>query len=492
MKFLAFPSIRMQLMTAVTLSSVTLLGSVVLLWANTGSHRFRQQKLNEAQLFSRVLSRTLFPNHLAEQNWSQIRLNLDLLLQENEDFVYALVSDARMGNQIVAASSGEFQSQYIPDIVPLEITNKALNLPEQSSVMETFLLRDIEFSGNLRAKRGERIIEIASDIQLLKGEKIGTLRLGISLKAVEIAVAKILNQTLAVGGVGFVLGLVLAYILSIRLSKPIQSLQISAAKIAAGDLEHRAEITSSNEIGALAASFNEMSMALQDSFSRLQKTLESFERFVPNKFIAAIAPQGIENIKVGVCVTRTMTILFCDIRGYTSMSEVMTPREIFIFLNDYLGCMGEAISKTGGFIDKYIGDAIMALFDDQATDGALKAAILMQQSLDKFNYVRSQQGLPEIAVGIGIHRGEVVMGTVGFTCRIDSTVVGDAVNIASRVESITKYYNCGILVTDSVVLSLSQPELFSLTLVDESVKLRGKDEAIAIYQLQDKILDDKP
>ncbi|WP_414548836.1 adenylate/guanylate cyclase domain-containing protein [Anabaena sp. CCY 0017] len=492
MKFLAFPSIRMQLMTAVTMSSLTLLGLVVLLWANTGSHLLRQQKLNEAQLFSSLLSRTLFPNHLAEQNWSQIRLNLDVLLRENEDYVYALVSDSRRGNQIVAASSSEFQSQYIPDIVPSEVTNKALNLPEQSSVIETFVLRDIEFSGSLRAKRGERIIEIASDIQLLKGEKIGTLRLGISLKPVEMAVAKIFNQTLAVGGVGFVLGIILAYILSIRLSKPIQSLQISAAKIAAGDLEHRAEITSSDEIGALAASFNEMSMALQDSFSRLQKTLESFERFVPNKFIAAIAPQGIENIKVGVCVIRTMTILFCDIRGYTSMSEAMTPGEIFIFLNDYLACMGEAISKTGGFIDKYIGDAIMALFDDKATDGALKAAILMQQSLDKFNHERSQQGLPEIAVGIGIHRGEVVMGTVGFTCRIDSTVVGDAVNIASRVESITKYYNCGILVTDAVVLSLSQPELFSLTLVDESVKLRGKDEAIAIYQLQDKILDDKP
>ncbi|YAF95095.1 MAG: adenylate/guanylate cyclase domain-containing protein [Nodularia sp. CChRGM 3473] len=488
MKFFAFPSIRIQIMTAVTLLSVTLVGSIVLVWAKTESKVYRQQKLNEAKLFSRVLSTTLFANHLAEQNWSQIRLNLDLLLRENEEFVYALVSDARMNNQIVAASPGEFQGQYIPDVVPVTVTNTALNLSKQSSSVETFVLRDIQFSGNLRAKRGERIMEVASDIQLIQGEKIGTLRFGISLKQVENAVANAVNQALAVGSVGLVFGLLLAYILAKRLSKPIRRLQVSAAKIAAGDLQHRAEITSSDEIGALATSFNEMSVALQASFSKLQKTLESFERFVPNKFILAIAPQGIENIQVGVAVTRTMTILFCDIRGYTSMSEVMTPLEIFTFLNDYLACMGQAISKTGGFIDKYIGDAIMALFDDQATDGALKAAILMRQSLDQFNHERVKNNLPQIAVGIGIHRGEVVMGTVGFTCRIDSTVVGDAVNIASRIEGMTKHYGCGTLVTESVILSLSAPELFSLRLVDSSVKLKGKDEAIAIYELKDKVI----
>jgi class 3 adenylate cyclase len=239
-------------------------------------------------------------------------------------------------------------------------------------------------------------------------------------------------------------------------------------------------------LGALATAFNEMSAALQGSFNKLQKTLESFELFVPNKFILAIAPQGIENIAVGVAATRTITILFCDIRGYTSMSEVMTPQETFAFLNDYLACMGKAIDKAGGFIDKYIGDAIMALFDDAASDGALQAAIFMQQALDTFNDERTQKGLAKIAVGIGIHRGEVVMGTVGFTCRIDSTVVGDAVNIAARVEQLTKQYNCGILLTESVVNSLSLRELFSLTLIDEAVKVKGKDEAIAIYELQVK------
>ncbi len=486
MKLFAFPSIRLQIMTAATLLSVTLVTSVVSVWAKTESNLYRQQKLKEAKLLSRVLSSTLFANHLAEQNWSQIRLNLDLLMRENEEFVYVLVSDGRRNNQIVAASPGEFQGQYIPDVVPVTVTKTALNLSQKSTrSVETFALRDIQFVKNMRARRGERVMEVASDIPLITGEKIGTLRFGISLRQLDRAVANIVKQALAVGTVGLTVSWILAYILAMRLSHPIRRLQASAAKIAAGDLQHRAEITSADEIGALAISFNEMSAALQGSFSKLQKTLESFERFVPNKFILAIAPQGIENIEVGVAATRTMTILFCDIRGYTSMSEAMTPLETFAFLNNYLACMGKAIDQANGFIDKYIGDAIMALFDDESTDGALKAAILMRQALEQFNNQQpTPKNLPKIAVGIGIHRGQVVMGTVGFTCRIDSTVVGDAVNIASRIEGLTKEYGCGILVTESVVMNLSYPELFSLRLVDQSVKLRGKDEAIAIYELQ--------
>lgn len=484
MKFFAFRSIRTQILTTTTLLIVALIGAVVSVWAKSESSLYRQEKRNEANYFAKVLSYS-FANELAEENWSQIRLNIDVMLRENDDFVYVLVSDARQGNLIVAASPGEFQNQYIPDVVPLEITNKALALSQKSQVVETFVLREMQFSDNFRAKRGDRLMEVASDIHLLSGKKIGTLRIGMSLKRVDRAVANAVNQALIVGAVGLAVGWVFAYFLAQHLSEPLRRLQVSAAKIAGGDLQHRAEINHcEDEIGALATSFNEMSAALLVSFSKLQRTLESFERFVPNKFISAIAPQGVENIEVGVALMRTMTILFCDIRGYTSISEAMAPIEIFTFLNDYLACMAKAIAQGGGFIDKYIGDAIMALFDDTATDGALKAATLMLQALDKFNYERSQKGLPKIAIGIGIHRGEVVMGTVGFTSRIESTVIGDAVNVASRIEGLTKHYNCEVLLTESVVSSLSHPEACSLRLVDKAVKVKGKDEAIAIYELE--------
>ncbi|MBD1903292.1 HAMP domain-containing protein [Trichocoleus sp. DQ-A3] len=483
MKVFAFHSIRTQIMTATTLLIVTLVGSIVWVWAETESNLYRQQQKSQAKSLVK-LSAYALANELSEDNWSQIRVDLDLLMKENQDFLYILVSDVRKKNQILASSPSDFQNQYIPDIVPVKVTNAALDLSQKSSAVETFALRDIKFLESIRAKRGERIIEVSSDVQMVSGEKIGTLRIGMSLRQINRAVVYAVNQALLVGTVGLFVGLVYAYILAKRLSDPVQRLQVSAARIAAGDLHHRAEINLSDEIGALAKSFNEMSVALQTSFSKLQKTLKSFEHFVPDKFLAVIAPEGIENIQVGVSATRTMTILFCDIRGYSSMAEQMTPQQTFSFLNDFLECMGLPIEESGGFIDKYIGDAIMALFDDEGTDSAVRAAILMQQTLSRFNEARMQKGLPAIAIGIGIHRGEVVMGTVGFTSRIDSTVVGDSVNLASRLEGLTKQYNCNILVTESVMNSLYYPESFSLELVDKSVKVKGKDEAIAIYEVK--------
>jgi class 3 adenylate cyclase/HAMP domain-containing protein len=407
-----------------------------------------------------------------------------LLLRRNKEYIYILVSDARLSNQIVAALPNDFQEQYIPDVVPADITDAALKVYGNTHVVETVILRDVKFpKGKLRARRGERILEVASDIRNASGEKIGTLRIGISLRQVDSAVRKAIDNALVVGAIGLTFGLVGAYILARQLSNPVLRLQISAAKIAAGDLCHRADVNRIDELGALAAAFNDMATVLQESFNKLQKTLESFERFVPEKFLRVIASEGIENIQVGVASKRLITILFADIRGYTSMSEQMTPLETFALLNDYLACMGQVINDAGGFIDKYIGDAIMALFEDETTGCALNAALAMQQTLKMFNEERRRKEQPTIQIGIGIHRGDVVMGTIGFTSRIESTVIGDAVNVAARVEGLTRKYDCPILVTEPVIAALQYPEAFNLRLVAESVKVKGKSDLVAIYEL---------
>ncbi|MGB5959531.1 MAG: adenylate/guanylate cyclase domain-containing protein [Coleofasciculaceae cyanobacterium] len=470
-------------MTATTLLIMLIVGLVVWRWASTERELYRQQKWQEARTLAVALSST-WTNELVDQNWSQIRLGINLLLRSNQEFVYILVSDTRLDNQIIAALPEKFQEQYIPDVVSVEITKTALDLYNKSRVAETRVLRNIEFPKNqLRARLGEKIIEVASDIRNSSGQKIGTLRIGISLRQVNRAVNDAVNKALLVGALGLIFGLVGAYILAQQLTHPLRRLQISATKIAAGDLQHRADIRRADEIGALATAFNNMAKELQASFSRLQKTLESFERFVPEKFLTVIASDGIENIQVGVAATRVITILFADIRGYTSMSEQMTPLETFALLNDYLACMGQVINDAGGFIDKYIGDAIMALFEDEATGSALRAALAMQQALEDFNAQRRSRAQPIVNIGIGIHRGEVVMGTVGFTDRIESTVIGDPVNVAARVEGLTRKYNRTILVTESVIAALKYPEDFELRLVDDAVKVKGKDELVAIYEL---------
>lgn len=479
-----FRSIHTRIMTVTTLLIVAIVGSIVWAWGNNQTELYYLQKKIEAQSLATALSNS-WTTQLENQNWSNIRIGFNLILKDNPNFIYIIASDVRLGNQIIAATPEDLQEQYFPDIVPVKVTEAAVAVFGEPVIQKTFILRDIEYpKNNIRAKRGQEVIEVASDIRTASGEKIGILRIGISLFSLYQAITNAANNALLVGVFGLFIGLIGAYLMANQLSHPVRRLQASAAKIAAGDLRHRADINLSDEIGALATSFNEMSAALQISFSKLQKTIESFQRFVPGKFLAVIASDGIENIQVGVASHRVITILFCDIRSYTSMSEQMTPIETFEFLNDYLSRMGNAIDNCGGFIDKYIGDAIMALFDRPHTDYAVQAALAMQNTLVDFNQDRRKKGLPTIDIGIGIHQGEVIMGTIGFTSRIDSTVIGDAVNLASRVEGLTKTYNCSILVTESVIAALAHPENFKFRLVDRSVKVKGKDESIAIYEIR--------
>ncbi|PZO41539.1 MAG: adenylate/guanylate cyclase domain-containing protein [Pseudanabaena frigida] len=480
------------MITAITLLILLVVTAIIWLWATNETEFYRQQKIQQVESFAAAFGQTL-QLELGDRNWANMRTKMNLIMQSNEDFVYVIVSDRRENHQIVSAAPAEIAGQFMPDLVPVSVSKAAVHYGQvnfitslKARIAETYLLRDIDFPPNiLRAKRGERIIEAAIDIpDNYKLEAVnGTFRVGITLRKMDDQIVNAVTKTLAVGAIALFLGIIAAYYLSWILSQPILRLRESASRLASGELDHRVTILSQDELGALGRSFNDMSDSLQASFGKLQKTLDSFERFVPEKFLQVIAPRGIENIAVGEYAKHNITILFSDIRGYTALSESQTPEETFKFLNEYIAYVGDAIDEYGGFIDKYIGDAVMALFDENHTDSALKAAIAMQLALKKFNQKREQLGLRTIASGIGIHRGEVVMGTVGFTSRIDSTVIGDAVNVSSRVEGLTKNYNCEILITDAVVSALEHPEDFNLDIVDESVKVKGKEMAIKLYRL---------
>jgi class 3 adenylate cyclase/ActR/RegA family two-component response regulator len=209
----------------------------------------------------------------------------------------------------------------------------------------------------------------------------------------------------------------------------------------------------------------------------------AYSRFVPRQFLQLLQKDSILDVKLGDNILREMSILFSDIRSFTAMSEKMSPEENFRFINSYLSRMEPAIAENRGFIDKYIGDAIMALFGGSADD-AIKAAIAMLETLVEYNQHRESVGYPGVKIGIGINTGSLMLGTVGGKNRMDGTVISDAVNLASRVESLTKQYGVSLLISHETFARIQNPSDYKIRLI-ERLKVKGKSKAVAVFEVFD-------
>ncbi|MBL8479871.1 MAG: hypothetical protein JNK59_11250 [Sterolibacteriaceae bacterium] len=216
---------------------------------------------------------------------------------------------------------------------------------------------------------------------------------------------------------------------------------------------------------------------------RLSTITEAYSRFVPRQFLNLLGIEDIRKVELGQQVERKMTILFADIRDFTSLSETMSPQENFNFLNSYLVQMEPVITAHGGFIDKYVGDAIMALFPD-SPDAALRCGLAMLKRLDEYNDGRARAGYRPIKIGIGINTGIVMLGTIGGAARMDGTVIGDAVNLAARLERLTKEYRVSLLISENTLYCLDQPREWSIRFLDRT-HVRGKQGAQSVYEVFD-------
>ena len=224
-------------------------------------------------------------------------------------------------------------------------------------------------------------------------------------------------------------------------------------------------------------------IAHQQALALLQQTETAYSRLVPHQLLSLLQARSIVDVKLGDQVERKMTILFTDIRDFTSLSESMTPAENFEFINSYLSQMEPVISRHHGIIDKYIGDAIMALFEKGA-DEALGGAIDMLERLAYYNAGRQRAGYQPIQIGIGLNSGMVMIGTVGGINRMDSTVIGDAVNLAARVEEATKLYNTPLLISHNTLYDLNTPDAYHLRFLDR-IRVKGKAQPLSIYEVFD-------
>ncbi|HLN53613.1 MAG TPA: adenylate/guanylate cyclase domain-containing protein [Lentimicrobium sp.] len=265
--------------------------------------------------------------------------------------------------------------------------------------------------------------------------------------------------------------------------RPVNELVKNMRMTSEGMLDNYTIVRTNDEIGVMSEGYNLMTSRLRDYIFKISQMNEAYSRFVPNQFLEFLGKENFVDIQLGDQVQKEMSVLFSDIRGFTELSEGLTPKENFDFINHYLGYMEPVIRKNNGFIDKFIGDSIMALFHE-SVDDAIDAAIEMRKALQQFNSDRSDVSLPSIDSGIGIHTGNLMLGVVGGEGRIDGTVISDAVNLASRLEGLTKIYKTSIIISEDTLIKLKNPGRYNFRFLDVA-RVKGKKEAVYIFEVLD-------
>jgi PAS domain S-box-containing protein len=227
----------------------------------------------------------------------------------------------------------------------------------------------------------------------------------------------------------------------------------------------------------------EFTQQLELKNTELSKLNQSYSRFLPKQFLRFLGHESIVEVSLGESVQKEMSILFSDIRSFTTLSETMTLAENFKFINSYLSRMEPLITTNYGFIDKYIGDAIMALFG-RCPDDAVKAALGMLLELNKYNIIRKKNNKLPIKIGIGINTGSLMLGTVGGINRMDTTVISDSVNLASRLQDLTKVYGASLIISQHTFFALKDYRKYNYRFLGQ-VKVQGKKDVVSLFEFFD-------
>jgi class 3 adenylate cyclase/HAMP domain-containing protein len=316
-----------------------------------------------------------------------------------------------------------------------------------------------------------------------EGRFLGVLGLDMVDTDVKSVLQNVTTFSLIITAFALVLSFIVSILLGSLFTRGIIHLDRVVRTFDGTNFAIRADIKSRDEVGRLGFSFNQMADIIQRYSSQLKALLRAYGRFVPHDFLRFLQKKSILEVSLGDQVQREMTVMFSDIRSFTELSETMSPKENFNFLNSYLSRVGPEIRSNSGFIDKYIGDGIMALFPEKPDD-ALKAAVAMLRRVDEYNDHRSRSGYRPISIGIGIHTGNLMLGTVGEKERMDGSVIADAVNLCARLESLTRLYGSSILVSGQTLKLLAQKDSYHHRFVDR-VRVKGKKELVLIYEIFD-------
>jgi adenylate cyclase len=318
-------------------------------------------------------------------------------------------------------------------------------------------------------------------------------------------VESIFKTTIIILFASCALAVVLLFVLARYLTKPLEDVSEAMRRIiTSSDMSERVPVEYKDEIGQLSHTFNLMLGELGKAYESIKryafdaavaqkketKIRNIFQLYVPKDVIEEYF-QNPESMLVGN--NRPLAILFSDIRGFTTISESMEPDDLVVSLNRYFALMVDTIMERGGFVDKYIGDAIMAIFGapTKHADDVLRsvlAGLEMTESLEVFNLGQRERGKPEFRIGVGINYDVVTVGNIGCEKKMNYTVIGDGVNLASRLEGATKMYHQPILMSQSVRDRVK--DNVHCRQVDR-IAVKGKKEGINVFTARSMLSPDE-
>lgn len=323
---------------------------------------------------------------------------------------------------------------------------------------------------------GRERLDVITPILFSGQQVIGSVHVGFSKRPIYETVAQSQKKIRLFILLALCVGLLGAWLLAYVIVKPIRRLVQGVKAITEGDFP-QIQMKSNDEIGLLVSNFNEMSRNLREK----ELIKRAFTQYVSENILESFL-QNPKTLQLGGTRTEA-TILFTDVRNFTALAEQLEPAEVVHILNDYFAAVVEVVQKYEGTLDKFMGDAVMAVFGtpvrhENDEERAVRAAIEMNERFQLLKQKWIREGYPEIEIGIGINTGEVIAGNVGTLQRLAYTVIGNSVNMAARIEKLNKRYHTQILISASTYKRL-ESILDAIPL--PPTRVRGKSEEIQVY-----------
>lgn len=430
-----------------------------------------------------TFSRISKPDHFMKKDYQTVRSQIHSLFEEKQ----GTVSESNLYEKIaggmyialykVDKQDNIYSAMYFDDtsfFTPIEVTGE-----EYRQYLSVYKRGSLE-KNTSRDSDGYWRYAIGP-LHNSRGEIVGICEAGMNMSGFDDSMSQIRIQLVEAVSSVTALFIVAFFFMTYYQLKSLRILRDSVNEIACGNFETQADIKSNDEVADLSKGFNSMSSHIRGYIMKLTTLSEAYYRFVPQQFLNFLGKESILDVQLGDHEEMSMSVLLTNIRSFSVMSQSMTPEENFNFINSFLSQIGPTVRENNGFIDKYLGGGVMALFAD-APEDSVKSAINMRKRLDEYNSGRKKAGYKSIEIGIGIHTGKLMLGVIGEEKRLEGTVISDNVNLSLILEVLTDRFGAPIIISDDTYKSISKPVKYHNRTLG-LIRVEGKNDPIRIYDV---------